>query len=76
MQTRYLDRREAAAYLTQSRGLATSWRTLQKMATLRGGPVYRIFGNRAVYTKTDLDVWADARLSPPRSNTSESVEGV
>ncbi|MEC9368468.1 MAG: hypothetical protein VX871_07225 [Pseudomonadota bacterium] len=48
-----------------------SWRTLQKMATLGGGPVYRIFGNRAVYTVNDLDAWAEAKLTAPRSTTSE-----
>jgi hypothetical protein len=68
---RYLSRREAALYLTEERGLKTSWRTLQKMATVGGGPIYRIFGNRAVYTPPDLDFWADARLSPPRRSTSE-----
>ena len=71
MQTRYLDRREAAVYLTKKRGLTISWRTLQKMATVGGGPVYRIFGNRAVYTEDDLDGWADSKLSTPRTTTSE-----
>ena len=71
MQIRFLDRREAAQYLTKQRGLKTSWRILQKMATVGGGPTYRIFGIRAVYTETDLDAWANAKLSPPRASTSE-----
>ena len=71
MKTRYRDRREAADYLTEERGLKTSWRTLQKLATVGGGPVYRIFGNRAVYTEPDLDVWADEKLTAPRSSTSD-----
>ena len=70
----YRDRREAADYLT-ARGMKTSWRTLQKLATVGGGPRYRIFGNRALYTDADLDDWATGRMSPPRFSTAEA-EGV
>jgi len=72
MQAEYLDRKEAAEYLT-GRGLRTSWRTLQKMATVGGGPMYRIFGARAVYLAADLDNWAAERLSAPRRSTSEAA---
>lgn len=71
MQDRYLERPEAANYLTEKRGLRISKNTLQKMATVGGGPIYRRFGIRAVYTVSDLNVWADAKLSTPRSSTSE-----
>ena len=71
MHERFLDRREAAAYLTGERGLRISRNTLQKMATLGGGPPYRVFGIRAVYTIGDLDAWAAAKLSPVRHSTSE-----
>jgi len=70
MHKHFLDRRESADYLTE-RGLKTSWRTLQKMATVGGGPLYRVFGGRAVYVATDLDAWAEKRLSAPRYSTSE-----
>jgi hypothetical protein len=69
MHQHYLDRREAAEYLT-NRGLKTSWRTLQKMATVGGGPVYRVFGIRAVYTSDDLDNWANQKITAPRYSTS------
>jgi hypothetical protein len=73
MQQQYLDRREAADYLTH-RGLRTSWRTLQKMATLGGGPQYRRFGGyRVVYTAADLDAYIERRLSAPRCTTSEAA---
>ena len=71
MQERYLNRAEAAAYLSGC-GLRISRNTLQKMATL--GPEYRRFGNRAVYTAAALDRWADAKLSAPRSSTAEATE--
>jgi len=71
MQDKYLDRREAAEYLTSQRGLRISRNTLQKMATLGGGPPYRVFGIRAVYTIGDLDRWAEARLSAKRASTSD-----
>ncbi len=71
MEGRYLDRREAAEYLTSQRGLKVSRNTLQKMATLGGGPPYRVFGIRAVYTMEDLDDWAASKLSPLRRSTSE-----
>lgn len=57
----YLTRPEAAAYLT-ARGLPVSKCTLQKYATIGGGPLYRRFGTRALYTATDLDTWAESKL--------------
>ena len=68
----FLTRREAAAYLSE-RGLPTSWRTLQKWVTVGGGPVYRRFGVRAVYTAVDLVAWAEAKLSAPRRSSSEAA---
>jgi hypothetical protein len=72
MQTHYRDRREAADYLTE-RGFKTSWRTLQKLACVGGGPRYYIFGNRALYTDDDLDAYAEGKLSAPRHSTSEAA---
>ena len=69
---RYRNRREAAEYLTD-KGLPTSWRTLQKLATVGGGPLYRIFGRIAVYTDDDLDDHATSKLSAPRYSTSEAA---
>jgi len=66
----YLLRRAAAEYLA-NRGLPTTWRTLQKMATTGGGPEYQIFGNKAVYTPEALDAWVASKISAPRRSTSE-----
>ena len=67
---RWLSRREAAAYLTE-RGFKISHLTLQKMASVGGGPKYRIWGNRAIYGPPDLDEYAEDKLSAPRRSTSE-----
>lgn len=73
METKYLERTEAAQYLTE-RGLRVSKNTLQKWATVGGGPLYRRFGTRAVYQTCDLDEWAIAKLSTPR-HTSPARAG-
>lgn len=73
MHFQYLDRRQQADYLTKERGLPITWRQLQKLAHTGGGPLYRLFGNRAVSTKEWLDEWADQRLSAPRRSTSQTA---
>lgn len=71
MDSKFLDRTEAAQYLAE-RGLRVSKNTLQKWATTGGGPLYRRFGNRAVYQTNDLDEWALEKLSAP-SRTAQAV---
>ena len=66
-----MTRDEAPSYILQKHGLKISKNTLQKYATTGGGPVYRRFGNRAVYTAADLDAWIEQKLSAPKRSTSE-----
>ena len=66
---RYRSRAEAAEYLTE-RGLRIAKSTLQKLASIGGGPRYRRFGHLAVYDEPDLDEWAEGRLSEPKKSTS------
>lgn len=68
-ESRFLTREESAIYLTE-RGLPVSRNTLQKWATVGGGPVYRRFGNRAVYTVADLNAWVEQKLSAPRASSA------
>ncbi len=68
----YLLRPESADFLTE-RGFRTTKNTLQKYATTGGGPIYRIWGGRALYTRDDLLAWAEAKLSEPRRSTSEAA---
>lgn len=70
MQSKFLSREEAAQYLTEQRGLRTARTTLQKWVTTGGGPTYRRYGKRAVYTIADLDAWADSKLTAPRASSS------
>lgn len=52
---RFLDNREAAAFLNLSP------RTLEKMRGQGVGPIFRKFGRRVQYAVSDLELWADAR---------------
>lgn len=63
MKPKFLTREEAAQYLTEELGLRTSPKTLQKWVTTGGGPAYRRYGKRAVYTIDDLEAWVKTKLS-------------
>nr|WP_294516923.1 DNA-binding protein [uncultured Rhodopila sp.] len=65
-------RDEAPAFL-KKHGFQTTVSTLATLATRGGGPVYRKFGNRPVYTAGDLLDWAHSRLSEPCRSTSEDA---
>jgi hypothetical protein len=70
---RYLSRSEAAEYLT-NRGLRIARQTLARLAaTSNQGPVYRLFGSRAIYRVADLDAWAEHRASAPRRSSFETT---
>lgn len=66
---RFLSRTEAADYL-QSLGLSTTRTSLQKLASVGGGPRFRRFGRRVLYTTEDLQAWVESRLSEPLESTS------
>lgn len=66
----FLTRPEAADYVT-GKGAPISKNTLQKFATVGGGPLYRRFGNKTLYRPADLDAWVAERLSVPIRTTSE-----
>lgn len=68
----YLDRNQASEYVTRQ-GLPLAKTTLQKFATVGGGPIYRRFGRRAVYLASDLDAWIASKLSAPRQSTSAAA---
>ena len=63
-------RKSLLSFLTEQ-GLPTTKNQLQKLATTGGGPEYSIYGNKAVYTPTNLLAWAEAKLTASRKSTSE-----
>ena len=67
----YLNRTQAAEFIREQ-GLPCAKTTLQKLATIGGGPTYRRFGGRVVYTEGDLQNWVSARMSKPLSHSGEA----
>ena len=65
----FVTRENAAAYIN-SLGLKITKGTLQKMATVGGGPTYRRFGRHTVYLISDLDAWIALKLSAPIHSTT------
>jgi hypothetical protein len=67
----FLRRDAAAAYLNARYGFGTV-RSLAKMVTQGGGPPYRKYGTRlCLYSRAELDKWAQTKMSAPRTSTSE-----
>jgi hypothetical protein len=67
---RRLTRAEAATFLSE-RGYRVAYATLNKYATVGGGPLYESFGRRPLYRPADLLAWVASRSSGPRRSTSE-----
>ena len=67
---RRLTRAEAAAFLSE-RGFRVAYATLNKYATVGGGPVFEYFGRRPLYKPTALLAWVAEKTSAPRRSTSE-----
>ena len=65
-----LTRDQAAAALTAA-GFPVKAKTLATKATRGGGPPYQSFGARVLYRWGDALAWAEARLSPRITSTSE-----
>ncbi len=66
-----LTRDQLAAALNDA-GYPVKAKTLATKATRGGGPPFRHFGPRVLYCWGDALAWAEGRLSPPRSSTSEA----
>lgn len=66
-----LRRRATAEALTEA-GYPTTEKTLATKATRGGGPPYALWGRVPLYTWETTLAWAENRLSPPRTNTSEA----
>lgn len=71
--SQYLTKKQASDFLSNKMGLPTSDKTLSKLITCGGSPIYQKFGSRVVYKKEDLINWANSKLSKPRRNSSCEV---
>jgi hypothetical protein len=69
---KYVNRTELAELLTLQ-GYKVSPKTLAKYAVIGGGPLFRKFGNRPLYTAEDGLNWAESKLSPPMTSTSQEA---
>jgi len=66
-----LFRRVAAAEYISRHYFPIAYRTLSKIACVRSdGPPYRLAGRVPLYAKSDLDAWAQAKITPARTSTS------
>lgn len=66
----FLTTMAAVAYLRDVVGYPLSKSLLEKVRVSGGGPPYRTFGTRIVYTPADLKAWAEGR-SRKRTSTSD-----
>ncbi len=66
----FLSRCESAEHL-KALGFPTTKKTLDKLATVGGGPRFHKFGSRVLYRPEDLIEWAQSRLSASKSSTSD-----
>ena len=65
-------RRKAVAEASTAHGYPIKEKTLATMASRGGGPPFQLWGRIPIYTWGPYLDWAEARLSEPRSSTSEA----
>lgn len=66
-----LRRKGASEYLLEVHGITLSTATLAKMACVGGGPPFEYDGRFPVYQPPRLDEYAELRLGPLRTSTSD-----
>ncbi len=66
-----LRRKEVPNYLASKYGIDIAVATLNKLASIGGGPAMQYSGRIPLYHRNDLDAWAEARLSKLVNSTSE-----
>ena len=66
-------RAEAARYIRENHAIPCSPATLAKYACIGGGPAFRKAGKFPIYSRDDLDTWAQQRLGRLVRSTSELI---
>ncbi|WP_244598156.1 hypothetical protein [Pseudohoeflea suaedae] len=64
-------RTEVPAYMMEKHGIPLAVATLNKLASIGGGPVMQYAGRIPLYRPEDLDTWANEYLSKPVHSTAE-----
>ena len=67
-------RADAARYIRETYGIPCVATTLAKYACIGDGPVFRKAGKFPIYSRADLDAWANRRLGKLVHSTSELVD--
>jgi hypothetical protein len=70
-----LRRSEVPAYMLEKHGIPVALATLNKLASIGGGPAMEYAGRIPLYTPKALDIWAEERLSKPVRSTAEREAG-
>lgn len=73
MSAQCLTRKAAAPYITARFGLPCSMKTLEKWATVGGGPRFMKSGSRVLYRIADIDEWFAKRSTAPLASTSSPI---
>jgi hypothetical protein len=68
---RLLNRQEASTFLGEH-GYRVAVASLNKWASVGGGPRFRKFGRRPLYAPSDLIAWAESRTSPLVGSVTEA----
>lgn len=66
-----LRRFEVPEYMELVHGVPVAQKTLEKLASVGGGPAFVKFGNRVLYPRDALDAWAAHKTSKLLKSTSE-----
>lgn len=69
-----LRRFEVPEYMDLVHGVPVAQKTLEKLASVGGGPEFVKFGNRVLYPRDALDAWAAHKTSKLLKSTSELSE--
>ena len=67
-------RADAARYVRENHGIPCAAATLAKLASIGGGPAFRKAGKFPIYSRDDLDAWANRRLGKLVCSTSELTD--
>jgi hypothetical protein len=72
----HLSTKETSQYLRDKHGVTRTGKTLDKLASIGGGPPYRKDGRLRKYEPSILDEWVEEKLTSQVTSTAEYAEGL